>query len=33
MTVSSEEKMVGSDLSQHGENMHPVEIKSAVAAA
>jgi ammonium transporter, Amt family len=32
MTVSSEEKLVGSDYSQHGENMHPVEIKSEVAA-
>jgi Amt family ammonium transporter len=33
MTVSSEEKLVGSDFSQHGENLHPVEIKTEVAAA
>jgi len=25
MTVSSEEKLVGSDFSQHGENLHPLE--------
>ena len=33
MTVSSEEKLIGSDFSQHGENMHPAEIKTAAAAA
>ncbi|MEY4929525.1 MAG: hypothetical protein RI909_249 [Bacteroidota bacterium] len=33
MTVSSEEKLVGSDFSQHGENLHPVESKTEVAAA
>ncbi len=33
MTVSSEEKLIGSDFSQHGENLYPVEIKSEVAAA
>jgi ammonium transporter, Amt family len=32
MTVSSEEKLIGSDFSQHGENLHPV-VKSEVAAA
>ncbi len=32
MTVSSEEKLIGSDFSQHGENLHPVS-KSEVAAA
>ncbi len=25
MTVSSEEKLIGSDFSQHGENLHPME--------
>jgi Amt family ammonium transporter len=32
MTVSSEEKLIGSDFSQHGENLHPVETKEVVAA-
>ncbi len=33
MTVSSEEKLIGSDFSQHGENLHPIEMKSEAAAA
>jgi len=32
MTVSSEEKLIGSDFSQHGENLHPVETKEVAAA-
>jgi ammonium transporter, Amt family len=32
MTVSSEEKLIGSDFSQHGENLHPV-VKAEAAAA
>lgn len=31
MTITSEEKLVGSDFSQHGENLHPVEIKTEAA--
>lgn len=31
MTISSEEKLIGSDYSQHGENLHPVEIKTEAA--
>jgi Amt family ammonium transporter len=33
MTVSSEEKLIGSDFSQHGENLHPAVIKTEAAAA
>jgi Amt family ammonium transporter len=33
MTISSEEKKVGSDLSQHGENLIPYELKKDVVAA
>jgi ammonium transporter, Amt family len=33
MTVSSEEKLVGSDFSQHGENLHPYESPKEAAAA
>lgn len=33
MTVSSEEKLVGSDYSQHGENLHPYESPKETAAA
>lgn len=33
MTVSSEEKLVGSDFSQHGENLHPYESPKETAAA
>lgn len=32
MTVNSEEKKVGSDLSQHGENLYPLDMKKEVAA-
>ena len=31
MTITSEEKLVGSDFSQHGENLHPIEIKTEAA--
>jgi Amt family ammonium transporter len=33
MTISSEEKKVGSDLAQHGENLAPYELKKEIAAA
>lgn len=33
MAISSEEKKVGSDLSQHGENMLPYELKKEVVTA
>lgn len=33
MTVSSEEKLMGSDFSQHGENLHPYESPKETAAA
>ncbi len=32
MTVSSEEKKVGSDMAQHGENLAPYELKKEMAA-
>lgn len=32
MTISSEEKKVGSDYSQHGENLYPYELKKDAAA-
>jgi Amt family ammonium transporter len=32
MTISSEEKLVGSDLSQHGENLYPLDMKKEAAA-
>jgi len=33
MTISSEEKKVGSDLAQHGENLAPYDLKKEMAAA
>ncbi|MCU0368959.1 MAG: ammonium transporter [Cyclobacteriaceae bacterium] len=32
LTISSEEKLVGSDLSQHGENLYPLDMKKEAAA-
>ncbi|MDZ7650757.1 MAG: hypothetical protein U5K54_28450 [Cytophagales bacterium] len=32
MTVSNEEKLIGSDFSQHGENLHPYEAPKEMAA-
>jgi len=32
LRVSSEEKLIGSDFSQHGENLYPVDLKKETAA-
>jgi len=33
LRVSSEEKLIGSDFSQHGENLYPVELGKKENAA